>query len=183
MTENTVTHTGEPPRNEVQNLQRYLRTLSYRYPEIPAPPVDGIFDSATRASLEAFQAIVGLPVTGEADRTTWEALYAAYLDALFNASLPTPLPVFPHNSEDYTAKEGDSGFLVVSIQHLLNELTTLYSFPSPVTESGVYDRDTADAVAYFQRLCLLRESGEVDKRTWNYLVGAYIAEDASREQA
>lgn len=182
MTDNREIHRGKVPRSEIRNLQRYLRTISYRYPEIPPTPVDGIFEDATRESLEAFQAFVGLPVTGTADRITWEALYAAYLDTLFNASLPTPLPVFPHYPEDYAIRLGDSGYLVVTVQNLLLELTTLYGFPAPIPQSGVYGKETADAVAYFQKLCLLPESGEVDKRTWNYLVGAYIAEDASREQ-
>ena len=182
MTNNREIRRGEMPRSEIRNLQRYLRTISYRYPEIPPPPVDGIFEDATRESLEAFQTFVGLPVTGTADRITWEALYAAYLDALFNASLPTPLPVFPHSPEDYAVRLGDSGYLVTSVQYLLLELSTLYGFPTPIEQGGVYGKDTADAVAYFQKLCLLPESGEVDKRTWNYLVGAYIAEDGSREQ-
>lgn len=170
------------PLTEISNLQRYLRTLSYRYPEIPPPPVDGIFDSATRASLEAFQVFANLPVTGTADRTTWEALYAAYLDTLFNASLPTPLPVFPLSPPTSTVKLGDNSFLVSSVQYLLLELETLYDFPAMLEISGNYDAETAKAVAYFQKLCLLPQTGEVDKRTWNYLVGAYIAEDAMREQ-
>ena len=170
------------PLTEISNLQRYLRTLSYRYPEIPSPPVDGIFDSATRTSLEAFQVFADLPVTGTADRATWEALYAAYLDTLFNASLPTPLPVFPHFPPNFTVKLGDNSFLVSSVQYLLLELETLYDFPAMLEINGNYDTETAKAVSYFQKLCLLPQTGEVDKRTWNYLVGAYIAEDAMREQ-
>ena len=54
----------------VQNLQTYLRRLSYACPEIPPPPVDGIFDSATECSLRAFQELNGLEPTGVADART-----------------------------------------------------------------------------------------------------------------
>lgn len=181
MNENPSINRSEPLA-EISNLQRYLRTLSYRYPEISPPPVDGIFERATTESLKAFQAFVGLPVTGSADRATWEALYAAYLDTLFNASLPTPLPVFPSFPPDFAVKPNDTGFLVSTIQYLLTELGTLYDFPLTVNIDGIYGSETVEAIRYFQKLCLLPQTGETDKHTWNYLVGAYMAEDASREQ-
>ena len=38
----------------IENLQRYLRQLSYDHPEIPAPPIDGVFESQTKDALNAF---------------------------------------------------------------------------------------------------------------------------------
>ena len=169
------------PRESVRNLQRYLRQLSYVYPEIPPVPVDGIFDTATRESLRSFQGLSGLPETGMADAETWGLLYEAYLDALFNASEPLGMPIFPQGPIHYTAKRGDEGFLVSSIQYLLREIGTLYDFPSDVSISGVFDEATELAVIELQRLFLLTPTGEVDKRLWNYLVGAYRAEDNARE--
>ena len=172
-----------PPRDEVRNLQRYLRTLSYVYDTIPPLPVDGIFDTDTRDALIAFQKLAGLPETGEADRTTWELLYSAYLDALFGASEPLGLPIFPISPSDYTVKRGDTGFTVAAIQYLLWELRTIYDFPIAITVNGIYDESTEQAVKETQRAFLLPLSGEVDKRLWNYLVGAYRAEDTLREQS
>ena len=169
------------PSEAVKNLQRYLRTLSYRYPEIPPPPVDGIFDETTRASLTAFQGLSGIRESGVADALTWDLLYAAYLDALFQSSEPLPLPVFPISPDGYVLKRGDRGFPVTALQYLLSELSTLYDFPIPVEIGGEFDERTERAVIEVQRLYLLPPTGTVDKRLWNYLVGSYRAEDAMRE--
>lgn len=170
------------PEESVRNLQRYLRRLSYVYPEIPALPVDGIFGDATREALIAFQTLAGVPQTGTADKETWDLLYEAYLDVLFGSSEPVGLPIFPIFPIDYTVKRGDESFLVSSVQYLLREISTLYDFPLEVQETGVFDDDTEAAVIEVQRRFLLTPTGEVDKRLWNYLVGAYKAEDAAREQ-
>jgi len=170
------------PREAVRNLQRYLRRLSYVYPEIPPVPVDGIFNTATRDSLSAFQRRIGLPVTGGADEETWELLYSAYLDVLFGASEPIGLPIFPLFPIDYAVRRGDENFLVSAVQFLLREISTLYNFPLAVEITGIFDEATERAVIDAERLFLLPPTGKVDKRLWNYLVGAYTAEDSAREQ-
>lgn len=171
----------ETPREAVRNLQRYLRRLSYVYPEIPAVPVDGIFNTATRDALIAFQRGAGISPTGVADEETWELLYETYLDVLFGASEPAALPIFPLFPIDYAVRRGDENFIVSSIQYLLREISTLYDFPLPVEVNGRFDEATELAAIEAQRLFLLPPTGEVDKRFWNYLVGAYKAEDAARE--
>ena len=166
----------------IRNLQRYLRRLSYVDPSIPPVSIDGMFDERTRDALIAFQINTGLPPTGRADRETWELLYSAYLDALFQASLPQPIPLFPIAPEDYTIGQGDTGFLVSTVQFLLSEISTLYDFPLAVEITGVFDGTTEEAIRTMQRYFLLPVTGRVDKRLWNYLVGAYSAEDLMREQ-
>ena len=174
--------TSAVPREEVRQLQRYLRTLSYAYPEIPSPPIDGIFDTATRDALIAFQSLAGLSPTGIADYETWRLLYSAYLDALFDASLPTRLPLFPVSPIDYAAKKGDSSFLVAAIQFLIDDISTTYGLRDKLPITGYFDEDTEESVKELQGLFLLPQTGEVNKRLWNYLVGAYVAEDVAREQ-
>ncbi len=174
--------TSAIPREEVRQLQRYLRTLSYAYPEIPSPPIDGIFDTATRDALIAFQTLAGLSPTGIADYETWRFLYSAYLDALFDASLPTPLPLFPVSPIGNTVKKGDSSFLVAAIQFLIDDISTTYGLPTGLPITGIFDEETERSVKNLQRLFLLPQTGEVNKQLWNYIVGAYIAEDTAREQ-
>ena len=69
----------ENEREAIQNLQRYLRRLSYFNEEIGAVPIDGVFDGETEGALRSFQRAEGLPETGRADRDTWERLYAAFV--------------------------------------------------------------------------------------------------------
>lgn len=68
--------TGPAP---VRELQKYLLELSYATHGYPHLAIDGIFGRETREVLSLFQRRNRLPVTGVADRRTWEALYAAYL--------------------------------------------------------------------------------------------------------
>ena len=58
----------ETQAQAIQNLQTYLRQLSYHDQSIKAPPIDGIFDTDTKQSLMDFQASRGLPPTGVADQ-------------------------------------------------------------------------------------------------------------------
>ena len=171
---------NEEPRIEnpnqrvaVTNLQRYLRHLSYFDDRIPAPPIDGIFDSATEQALRAFQRVEGLPETGTADRPTWDLLYRRYVQSLERRDDPRAITLFPSIPEGYSVGEGNEQFLVRMIQFALQELAVLYEGLDNVPQSGVYDAATAEAVRQFQRRHLLPETGEVDRRTWNALADAF----------
>jgi peptidoglycan hydrolase-like protein with peptidoglycan-binding domain len=59
-------------------LQAVLVVLSEIYSSITPPGVNGILDEATSASIEAFQALSGLPQTGELDKITWKHLALHY---------------------------------------------------------------------------------------------------------
>ena len=53
-------------------LQAVLIVLSNVYSSITPPGMNGVLDEATATSLEAFQALSGLPQTGELDKVTWK---------------------------------------------------------------------------------------------------------------
>lgn len=55
-------------------LQGMLHSLSDEYSAIDPPSESGVIDAATSAALAAFQALAGLPPTGELDRITWKYL-------------------------------------------------------------------------------------------------------------
>ena len=58
--------------------QSILAQLASDYNTIPEPEFSGILEENTAAGLSAFQTLVGLPVTGELDRTTWKHLSRQY---------------------------------------------------------------------------------------------------------
>ena len=68
-------------------LQAVLSVLSDVYASITPPGMNGILDDATAASLEAFQALSGLPQTGELDKVTWKQL-ALHYPLASNKTLP-----------------------------------------------------------------------------------------------
>lgn len=54
--------------------QALLWVLSETYGSIGRPGQSGILDAATSDSLSSFQALNGLPMTGELDKITWQQL-------------------------------------------------------------------------------------------------------------
>ena len=88
------------------NLQRYLRQLSYHHPEITPPPIDGIFERDTEESLKNFQAMVGLPVTGRADRRTWDALYAMYRASIAENEPPRTVAILSFVAGEILLQKG-----------------------------------------------------------------------------
>ena len=164
----------------VENLQRYLRQLSY-HQAITPPPIDGIYESQTAQALREFQALYGLPVTGSADRQTWEILYRAYRASLGEHSPPRAVSLFPTEETNFAFRAQSTGFPVSALQYMLLELSALYSELEDVTMSGIYDERTAKAVRTFQQKNALPADGEVGLGTWNALVDQYNLLFASGE--
>ncbi len=155
------------------NLQRYLRNLSFREPDLPFVPIDGIYGDTTQAAVREFQKSRGLPVTGNVDPETWELLYLAYLQSLEAGGRTEPLYLFPRNPETYSVGVGDEGLIISAIRYLLRELMIDYGGEfEEIPLTGTYDTPTEDAVRYFQRLHGLPITGRVDRFTWNRLVQA-----------
>lgn len=71
----TVGSTGD----KVRQLQEELARISQAYPAIPTVTPDGIYGSATRAAVEEFQSVFGLPVTGVVDYKTWYKISEIYV--------------------------------------------------------------------------------------------------------
>ena len=84
-------------------LQFMLAVLSEFYDDLPFLPVDGVFGPRTRQAVTAFQQMAGLPQTGVADETTWDAIYEAYAGAA-SAILSDGIR-FPTELSDSAARE------------------------------------------------------------------------------
>ena len=160
-------------KEAISNLQRYLRRLSYGGLEGDRAPIDGIFDTATRNALIRFQQSVGLPETGIADKLTWDTLFDEYSRAVRSEKESLGLFIFPSSPKNYEVSPGEAWLLVNMIQLLLLELRAVYGIFEDITESGVYDKATEDAIREFQRINLLPETGRVDETTWNRIVREY----------
>lgn len=71
----TIGSTGE----KVRQIQEQLARISRSYPAIPSVTPDGIYGPATRAAVERFQEVFGLPVTGVIDYRTWYKISEIYV--------------------------------------------------------------------------------------------------------
>lgn len=74
---NQVIRKGERHPN-VHLLQAILTVLDETYGSLGKPSRNGILDEPTSLSLAAFQALNGLPMTGNLDKRTWKHLALHY---------------------------------------------------------------------------------------------------------
>ena len=157
----------------VRNLQRYLRRLSFGESTIPDPPIDGIFDSRTEQALREFQRLRGFPMTGHADRQTWERLYEDYRAAQALGAQPQRVALFPVTPDGYMLDPNTRGFVVTALQYMLRELGHNHKELSDLPITGIYDDATAKAVRLFQSRNNIPEDGLVGLLTWNALTDQY----------
>ncbi len=59
-------------------VQAMLLGLAEAYGSVAEPSFSGILDEATSDSLESFQLLIGLPMTGHLDKVTWKHLALHY---------------------------------------------------------------------------------------------------------
>ena len=59
-------------------VQSMLTVLSDIYQSVSRPTISGVLDDATEDALASFQALCGLPMTGQLDKHTWKHLVLQY---------------------------------------------------------------------------------------------------------
>ncbi|MBS6396821.1 MAG: peptidoglycan-binding protein [Clostridiales bacterium] len=65
--------------SKVQQMQEQLNVIGDAYPALPRIAADGIFGPGTRAAVQKFQSIFGLPATGIVDYPTWYKISELYV--------------------------------------------------------------------------------------------------------
>ncbi len=65
--------------DKVRMLQEQLNRIARNFRALPSITGDGIYGSASRAAVEKFQSIFGLPVTGIVDFRTWYRISEIYV--------------------------------------------------------------------------------------------------------
>ena len=160
--------TPQNEREAISNIQKYLRQLSYHDERINPVPIDGVWESDTKRAVAQFQRQNNLPITGTVDRATWDRLKQEYDRSVAENSPPARLDIFPREPQDYALTLGDKSFLTNAVQYMLGELSRLYYLPN-FTITGEYDDNTANAIAEFQKRNLIKQTGNVDRETWDAL--------------
>ncbi len=156
----------------VSLLQYYLSFVAEFNDFIPQVEIDGYFGPATTRAVTAFQQSVGLPQTGIVDEATWNALYSSFITK-YNA-LPEDLktaPAAPFPGEFLTL--GSSGPAVSLLQQYLNVISQTYPAIPTVTENGVFDEQTLEAVQAYEREFGLPVRGVVTVTVWNSITELY----------
>lgn len=144
-------------------VQTWLNGVRSRWPQIPALTVDGKYGSGTASAVKTFQSAAGLTADGQVGSSTWNALYSAYA-AIHGAG------------EVYcgiTARSGDRGAVVKSMQQKLIRIRQVYTAIASISADGAFGSASAGALKQFQRQFALSIDGAYGKNTFAALDRVY----------
>jgi peptidoglycan hydrolase-like protein with peptidoglycan-binding domain len=158
-------------KNDIQEIQTYLRIISFENPDIPTIMPTGIYDSQTRNAVTKFQESAGLPVTGEIDKATWDEIVAEYKQV--EAYLSAVGSISPFPSRQLQLKPGDRNTTIFMLQSLIATLAMHYINIPRITVDGYFGPDTEIAVKVLQKIVGLPETGIVDDKTWDCMAKVY----------
>ena len=155
--------------SSVEQVQFWLSDLAQFDSSLVRVSVDGSYGAATERAVRAFQQKQNLTADGVVGQTTWNALYAAWVDAQSDLG-GTAWP-------GTALRRGDTGMEVRLVQFWLRLAADNYSALRTVTVDGSYGAATVSAVTAFQSLFGLTADGVVGRSTWNKLkeVGLAVA--------
>ncbi|MDO4270601.1 MAG: peptidoglycan-binding protein [Eubacteriales bacterium] len=164
---------------EVRTIQNRLNRISTNYPNIPKIyPVDGIFDADTERAVRAFQRQFNLTADGLVGKATWYRIAFIYNNVKRLSELNSEGLLLNDVSRQFPAdlREGATGPGVQLLQYFLAVVGEYYDqLPRwrPEQVDGVFGPQTREAVAAYQRMMGLPETGVVDRPTWNALLSTY----------
>ncbi len=160
----------------VQTIQTYLNRIRRNYPAIPLITDNpGEFGSSTQAAVTKFQSIFGLTPNGKVEKATWNKISYIYVAIAKLASLDSEgtalgIGTVPPSS---ILKVGSSGIDVITLQHILSFIGQFYPTIPELTQDGIFESKTVQAVIAFQRMMGINADGIVGPTTWNSLYKTY----------
>lgn len=144
-----------------------LRVIAEDDKSYPTVVPDGIYGPSTMNAVAAFQRKNDLPVTGVTDQQTWDKIVLNYEPALIRIEKAEPIEIIMDPGEVF--RRGDSNPYIYLLQAILTQLSNDHPSIDPPGNSGTVDAATSRAIAQFQKLADLDETGELDKITWKHL--------------
>ena len=156
----------------IYNLQVFLRVISQKHHDIPPVLPDGFYGDATQTAITAFQNLHNLPPTGITDNLTWNKILSEY-SLIEKENYAKNVSIFPKEGLFF---ENESFVPTLTIiQTMLFALSQKFSNLAPLSVSGVFDKQTSDAVIKFQYLSGLLPDGNITSPFWNILSSVYEA--------
>lgn len=150
-------------------LQFILEYLSFFYPTVPVPAVDGYFGENTKNSVIGFQKTFGLEADGVVGESTWNTLYSVsneINDRVQNTNEDQRYPGTP-------LMFGDRGKGVELMKRYYNAIAMFYGELPTVTVNDSFDEEFRQAIIDFQGKYELDPDGVIGALTWTRLVEIY----------
>ena len=166
-----MAYTELQKQQHIRELQGYLHGISH-IQQLPHVIPDGIYGEKTIEAMRQFKRQNHMPAPGEPDPAIGNAFAQAFLREVRPPVLH--LALFPTGITAYTL--GDTGGAVFVIQGILQAIQNNFPKIPPISNSGIFDTATQNAVKQFQSYTPLPADGVVDAATWNHLLAALDAE-------
>ncbi|HJA26007.1 MAG TPA: peptidoglycan-binding protein [Candidatus Fournierella merdigallinarum] len=175
----------------VRIIQRQLTRIAKNYPAFGDPGTDGVFGSATEASVKAFQKQFNLTADGVVGRATWYKISYIYVSVKKLAEL-TSEGEKPDGSQGTITgsgypgsplRRGDSGTSVEQLQFWLQQLSEFDPALPDIAVDGVFGPATEAAVKAFQKENGLTEDGVVGRMTWDAIYDQYMSLESDVDQS
>lgn len=152
----------------IRRAQYLLRAIGRSDGRIPAVFIDGVYGAETQNAVTLFQEYYELPITGELDAITFDAIFREY-SLLAEISAPVGFAPDFQYYESGLISPGDVFDDVYLIQLLFRKLSVKDDrFFIEIT--GAFDEQTENAVKLLQQISSQPQSGSVDPALWNTLV-------------
>lgn len=159
------------PDTPVRDLQEMLRLISHVHREIPLLSADGEFGEGTLEAVMTFQHLMSLPVTGQVDQMTWDAITDTHSQVKSQLLPPRTVALFPHHT--HAIQQGQSSPLLYPIQGMFFALADVFAPVQPGALTGTLDGSTVSNLRWVQRAGHHPETGELDRETWELLSRIY----------
>ncbi len=154
----------------VTSLQTMLRLISAENSRVLPVIPDGYYGANTYGSVRSFQEAFGLPVTGEADQVTWDAIVLAFKNTMAMQEPPIIQPLW---SSQRVLESGDQNLHLYLVQAMLTAISQKLPEVSSPSLSGYLDAKTRDGLLWVQSVSDLPQTGNLDNGTWQALSQLY----------
>lgn len=154
-------------KDAVREIQKYLLEISESdNSDICRISVDGVFGDETKKAVCEFQSEQGLPPTGIVDRLTYDALYAAYKEALMKRKEKQHFI----SAAAFPFSRGDQAPEVLILHLILNELRREYRDLPRMPMSDYFGKDTERALMKMEKHLLWDEDGILTRDLFERLI-------------
>lgn len=158
---------------EIKQIQRMLREISFFDERIERVVPDGIYGEQTETSVRSFQRNNNLYETGVVDNDTWDKIIEEYDRVYRENKRNVPITVIDEGA--IPIETGDGALSLFVIQAMMLALSGELSNLDKVEVTGVYDAQTQRAAEKIMIISGLEPKSELDREFINSLSELYMA--------